>query len=140
LKAIFSNIKREFLGSTKPLLLSILLLVSISCAFLFAEGLNIVPFYIIGGLIGILILYYCIAQPYIGFLIVTVISFFTALPDRLLRIELPVSTGLEVLMLILFIGSHLTPKKKVNQSSFYRSPISFFSSALSHSLPAFYAY
>jgi putative inorganic carbon (hco3(-)) transporter len=125
LKAILGNIRKDFLGGTKPLMLSVLLLVSVGCAFLFAAGLNKIPLFIIGGLIGIIILYYCLVHPYIGFFIVTTISYFTAFPDRLLRIEIPISTGIEVLMLALFIGSHLFARKKIDQGNFYKSGISF---------------
>lgn len=107
------------------MLLIILLLVSVGCAALFAAGFNKIPLFIIGGLIGLIILYYCLVHPYVGFFIVTTISFFTAYPERILRTEIPISTGIEILMLALFLGSHLFIRKKIDQSNFYKSAISF---------------
>src|SRR5688572_26934531 len=93
------------------------------CAFLLAAGFTKVPIFITGGLIGIIILYYCLAQPLIGFFIVTFISFFIAYPERLLKMQVPLSTGIEVLVLILFIGSY-TMIRRPGSSEFYKTPVS----------------
>lgn len=113
------------LNGIKPLMLSVLLLASLGSAFLFAEGFNKIPLFIIAGLISLIILYYCLVHPYIGFYIVTTISYFTAYPERILKTSLPISTGIEILMVLLFIGSHLFIRKKIDQSNFYKSAITF---------------
>jgi hypothetical protein len=75
------------------------------CAFLLAMGFIVIPVFIIGGLIGILVVYYCLSQPLLGFYLVTIISYFVAYPDRLLRMSVPLSTGIEVLVLLLFLAT-----------------------------------
>jgi hypothetical protein len=94
-----------------------------ACAYMAAFGFTKVPLFIVGGLIGILIIYYCFTQPIIGFFIVTTISFFTAYPERLLRVSIPISTGIEVLVLLLFLGSY-TYKIKTQQSNLLKTPVS----------------
>lgn len=121
---MFERIRKELIGGTRPLLLALLLLLSVGCALLLVMGLTKVPLFIIGGLIGLLIVYYCLVHPLIGFYIVTAISYFTAYPERILRMSIPITTGIEVLMLLLLIGSHLFLKKKIDQNDFFKTPVS----------------
>ena len=123
--AAFNHIKRgvgRFLGN-KIVLYAVLAALSLLCGFLLASGLITVPIFIIGGLIGILVIYYCLTRPMIGFFIVTIISFFVAYPERLLRMQIPLSTGIEVLVLLLFLASS-GMQHKPGSGNFYRTPVS----------------
>ena len=123
--AVTGNIRKVLwkILSNKPVVFILLLLVSMGCAFLLASGLTKVPLIIVGALIGIIILYYCLVHPLIGFYIVTFISFFVAYPERMLKMQVPLSTGIEVLVLILFIGSY-TMIRRPGSSDFYKTPVS----------------
>jgi putative inorganic carbon (HCO3(-)) transporter len=92
------------ISSKLALYFGITLLVTVSTMFA-VMGMPIIPLFILGGLIGVLIVYYCLTQPLIGFYIVTIISFFTAYPERLLKVSLPLTTGIEVLVLLIFLGT-----------------------------------
>ena len=107
----------------KTTLIIALSMFCVGIASLLALGFTKVPLFIIGGLVGIIIIYYCLAKPVLGFHIVTVVAFFVAYPDRLLRIQVPLSTGVEVLVLLLFIGTYLS-KTKSGQNSFFKTPVS----------------
>ena len=73
-----------------------------------------------------LIVYYCLAHALWGFYIVTVLAFLVAYPSRMLKVDIPMSTGIEVLVLILFMGSYVLKKRNVEkQTAFYKTPISF---------------
>jgi putative inorganic carbon (hco3(-)) transporter len=106
-----------------PLKFLILLAIAVGCAVLLVNGFTKVPLFIIGGLVGVLVVYYCLTKPLIGFYIVTVLGYFIAYPERLLRISVPLSTGIEVLVLLLFIGSYASKTKK-GPGTFYKTPVS----------------
>ncbi len=92
----------------------ILLLISLAlgagyCAFI---GMFYIPVIIGFGIIGLVIVYYCIFQPLIGFYITTFVAFFAFYPGRLLNKAIPLSTGVEVLTLLLFIGTLIYSKRQ----------------------------
>lgn len=61
-------------------------------------------------LAGIIIVAICLNYPLIGFYIIISISCFAFFPERLLGVSLPVSTGIELLVFIVFIGIFLERK------------------------------
>ena len=73
--------------------------------------------------IGALITFLCIRKPLNGLYVFIVISVFAFYPSRILGKDLPINTGLEVLLLCLLIGTLFhTRNEKV--SSFLKTPIS----------------
>lgn len=113
-------LKQQF---SKQALSAAFAVVAIGSALCAAAGFAMLPFFAAAALAGIAIVYICFTQPRIGFYIITVISFFTALPDRLLRLPLPISTGIEVLVFIVFLGSFAVRKKEA-PSNLIRTPAS----------------
>lgn len=81
-----------------------------------------VPFAILSILCLVAILGICITKPLLGFYIITSLAFLTALPGRLLKTNIPVSTLLEFLVFFLCISAYSKSKIKT-KSQFYRSPI-----------------
>lgn len=78
---------------------------AIAVAVLAYIGLPLIVGAVIAGLIGIIIIYYCLFKPYTGYYIVTLIAFFAFWPNHLLNRELPLSTLVEVLLWFLFLGA-----------------------------------
>ena len=95
-----------------PLGITLLLLTAIVSGFLAAKGFYIIPFGIGAILIGIIILYYCIFKPLIGFYLVTLAAFFYFFAMRLIGQVLPFSTGVELLIFFVFLGTLLWRKPK----------------------------
>lgn len=62
-------------------------------------------------LIGMVIIYFCLFKPIIGFYIVCTFSFFVFYPNHLLgRDILPLNTVLEILLLFVFLGTQISRK------------------------------
>lgn len=54
---------------------------------------------------GIIIVFFCLTRPLVGFYITIGIAFMAFYPGRVIGRDLPISTGLEVLFVLLFIGT-----------------------------------
>ena len=89
----------------------ILALVAIVGGFLGANDLFFVPIALGGLLAGIVVIYFCLFKPLIGFYIMTFGAFFVFYPNHLIgRDVLPLSTALEIVILFLFIGTYISKK------------------------------
>ncbi|PWT97811.1 MAG: hypothetical protein C5B52_13275 [Bacteroidetes bacterium] len=84
-----------------------------------------VNFAIIGAFGGAIVLGICLMQPLLGFYITIFASFFVFLPTRM-GINVPLSTGVEILVLVTFIGVYFSRSKIEldNYASFLKSPVS----------------
>ena len=102
---------------TSPWSIAVLILVAIGAGFLAANDLFLVPFIIAGALFGITILYYVFFKPLIGYYIITFISFFIFFPSHLVGRDLPGSTGIELLIFFLFLGTFLSVKTNAEKKS-----------------------
>jgi len=75
------------------------------------SDLVIIPFVLIGVLVGIILLYYCIVKPLTGFYMMTTIAFLAFYPSHILGLDFPISTGVEAMVLFLYIGTYVYTKK-----------------------------
>lgn len=74
-------------------------------------------------LAGILIVTICLNYPLVGFYVIISISCFVFLPERLLGVSLPISTGIELLVFLILIGIILQRKNVPSDNrAFLRSP------------------
>ncbi len=90
-----------------------MVLFSLACGFLAARDIKYtaLPFVLGFGMIGAVILYYCIFKPLTGFYLVTTLAFFAFYPNHLLNQDLPLSTAVDILVLFVFLGTFLNSKK-----------------------------
>ena len=80
---------------------------------------------LIGILAGAIIFLSCIISPLSGFYITAFISLFAFLPERLLGTYVPVSVGIEFLILAVYLGLLLKNRKSaINNLEFYKAPSS----------------
>jgi hypothetical protein len=119
------EIRTEFSssGGIKKALLILLPLIALVTAMLVVSGNMMAPMLLATALFGLIVVYYCLVRPVAGFYLVTAISFMVAYPERVLGKEVPVSTAIEMLILLLFIGA-FSIKKEISEKHFYRTPVS----------------
>lgn len=89
-------------------------LFAIACGYLASKDkiiYSVFPIILGCGLIGLVVLYYCIFKPLIGFYLVTTLAFFAFYPNHLLNQDIPLSTAVDILMLFVFLGTFLNAKK-----------------------------
>ena len=105
---------------------SILVLLSIALSYLLTQkDFFLIPFILIAALLGILIVYCCLFRPLTGFYIVTTLAFLAFTPDHLLGVELPLSTGVELLLLFVFIGCFIFVKATApTNKGLFTTPVS----------------
>ena len=89
--------------------------ISLTAGFLAYNGLSLLVFAVAGALAGIIILYYCLFKPLTGYYLVTLLAFFAFYPNHLLNKDLPLSTLVELLLWIVFLGSF---REKRNMDSY----------------------
>ncbi len=108
-----------------PLGWSILILLALAFALTSANKLFIINFLVIAGIGGTIVAAICILQPLTGFYLTVLFSCFAFYPQRL-GITVPVNTGIEVLILLNFIGAYFKRSKDpLNEYvSFIRTPVS----------------
>ncbi len=94
--------ERSLMSVWGKIFLALLAVVVGICSFL---GLYIIPLALVVLLAGCIIGYYCLFKPYIGFYILTFIAFFAFYPNHILNRDIPLSTAVEILVWIVFIGS-----------------------------------
>lgn len=101
-------IQKKFIS---PWGIPILLMVAVAGGFFAANDLFFVPFAIGALLIGIVVIYFCLFSPLVGFYIVSIAGIFVFYPNHLLGKELlPLSTALEILILFLFLGTFISKR------------------------------
>ncbi len=100
---------------TWPVILGILVLLAIGAGFLAANGMALITFGTIGVLFGTLLAHRCLVDPIKGYYLLIFIAFFAEYPGRLLNKPLPIATFVEVLVLVLFIGTYWQASKDENQ-------------------------
>lgn len=99
-----------------PLGLIILGLISVGAGVLAYLELPIVTFGLTGALAGLIIFYYCLFRPLTGYYLVTLLAFFAFYPNHILNRELPLSTLVEVLLWVVFLGSYIQKKDKTERN------------------------
>lgn len=103
-------IQKKFIS---PWGIPVLILFACGGGILAANDLFFVPLAFAALLIGIVLIYYCLFQPLIGFYIVNFASFFLFFPNHLLgRDLLPLSSGLELMIFFLFIGTYISKRSE----------------------------
>lgn len=119
-------IRREVFqkNMSSPWSIIFMAMVAIGNAFLIFKGYYLVPIFLIAGIIGAIIFYYCFFKPYTGFYIVTFIAFFAFYPSHLLNKDIPLSTLVEVLIWVIFLGSMRQKTSETAQNKLFRSPVS----------------
>jgi putative inorganic carbon (HCO3(-)) transporter len=80
---------------------------------------------VIGVLAGILIFLTCIISPLTGFYLTSFISMFAFYPQRILMTFIPISVGIEFLILGVYLGLLIKNRKSsINNMRFYQAPSS----------------
>lgn len=121
-------LKKEILQKklSSPWGIGLLIFVGLACGYLAANDLFFIPVVIAGALIGVSIVYFCLFKPLIGYYILNTLAFMAFYPNHLLGQDLlPLSTGVELLTLFVFLGTLLTSKKEHdNKNTLYKTAIS----------------
>ena len=116
-----SWVKKELIQKklSSPWGIWILVVIALAGGFLAANDLFFVPIALGGLLAGLVVVYFCLFKPLIGFYIMTFGAFFVFYPNHLLGQDLlPLSTALEIVILFLFLGTYISKKSAdVQQSS-----------------------
>ena len=108
-----------------PVILGTMVLLALGAGFLAANGKALLTFGLVGVLFCGLAVYKCLMDPVRGYYLLLLIAFFAVYPGRLLNRALPITTFVEVLVLILFIGTYWHGKKDKNQKgNLLKYPIS----------------
>ncbi len=95
-----------FLGNLNSIPAKIILgILAVVSGYLAYKGLSILIFAFAGALAGIILLYYCFFKPLTGYYLVTLIAFFAFYPNHLLNKDIPISTVVEFLLWVVFLGS-----------------------------------
>lgn len=90
--------------------IALLALFAIAAGYLAANNLYLIPFALGIVLIAVTIVYYCLFKPYTSYYVISVIGIFIFYPDHLLVMDLPLSSGLELLIIFLFLGTFISVK------------------------------
>lgn len=98
-----------------PLGLILLGLLSLMTGFLVASGKVVPVVFLIGGMVGAMMIYCCLFRPVMGYYMTTLVAYFAFYPTHLTHKELPLSTFMEVLILFLFLGTMLFTKSDENR-------------------------
>ena len=109
-----SNLKAFFLKYSWVLIAAVLLLLAVITGFLIANDKLPIVLGLIGGLCSIFILHQCLVYPLRGYYLLIILAFFAAYPNRLLNKELPIATLIDLLVLILFLGTLWSSKRDDN--------------------------
>lgn len=102
-------------GLSRPVIICLLVMLAIVSGFLAANGMALVTFGIVGVLFSLLVVHKCLLDPIGGYYLLLIIAFFAEYPGRLLNKALPITTFVEVLVLLLFIGTYWQAGKDKNQ-------------------------
>ncbi len=121
--ASIRNDSKEAIGGFKwlpgrlnqPVTIGLLVLLAVGAGFLAANGKALITFAVIALLFSTLVVHRCIMDPIRGYYLLIFIAFFSEYPGRLLGKQLPVSTILEALVLVLFIGTYWNARNDENQ-------------------------
>ena len=98
----------------------IIIIVSLSflaviTGYLIVDGKIAIVAMMIGALGGIFIVQQCLVHPLKGYYFLILIAFFASYPNRILDRDLPIATLIDLLVLILFLGTLWAGKKDLNQ-------------------------
>lgn len=99
-----------------------LLIFALLSAFLVTSGQNIVMLTIIASIVAVALIVTCVIQPLAGFYLTTIVSFLAFTPGRILNAQIPVSTGVEILVLLIFLG--ISWEKRHSTTRLWSTPIS----------------
>lgn len=89
-------------------------IIAVFFGYLASANMAVISFGILGLLIVALIINLCVFKPIIGYYIVILLACFANYPSRILHVDLPVSTFIEVLVVFLFIGVMWAGKSDLN--------------------------
>ena len=98
-----------------PLILGTLVLLALGAGFLAATGKALITFGVVGALFCGLVVFKCFFDPVRGYYLLIFCGFFSEYPGRLLNKALPLTTFVELLVLVLFIGTYWHAKNDQNQ-------------------------
>lgn len=108
-----------------PVTIVILVILALGAGYLAATGKAVITFGVIGVLFGLLVVHRSLMDPIRGYYLLIIIAFFSEMPGRLLNKPLPISTFVEALVLVLFIGTYWQSGKDENQKgNLLKYPIS----------------
>lgn len=99
-----------------------LLIFALLSAFLVSVGQNTIMLTIVASFVAIVLIVTCLIQPLAGFYLTTIVSFLAFTPGRILNSQIPVSTGIEILVLLIFLG--VSWEKRHSKTRLWSTPIS----------------
>jgi hypothetical protein len=106
-------------------MIATLVVLALGAGFLAATGKALITFGLVGVLFCALVVYKCFMDPVRGYYLLIFFGFFSEYPGRLLNKALPLTTFVELLVLVLFIGTYWHAKNDENQKgSLLKYPIS----------------
>ncbi len=114
-KESFSGFKWLISRLGLPVTIGVLVLLALGAGFLAANGMALITFGAVAVLFGALVVHRCLMDPISGYYLLVFIAFFSEYPGRLLNKPLPMTTLVEVLVLVLFIGTYWQARKDENQ-------------------------
>jgi hypothetical protein len=99
-----------------------LLIFALLSAVLVASGQNNILLTIVAAFIAIVLIVTCLVHPLAGFYLTTIVSFLAFTPGRILNAQIPISTGVEILILLVFLG--VSWEKRNSKTRLWSTPIS----------------
>jgi putative inorganic carbon (hco3(-)) transporter len=116
-------IQKKFLS---PWGVLVLIAIAISSGILATTSFFLIPIVLGLFLAGIVVIYLCLFKPLTGFYIVNLAGFFVFYPNHIIGQDvLPLNSGLELLILILFIGTLISQKSgKIEQPGLPKTGVS----------------
>jgi hypothetical protein len=103
----------------------ILLLALVACFFVYvlSKGDIVTPILLLIGLIGIVVAYGVIAHPKFGITVLFLVGYLLFLPGKLINIDFPIGTLLDLLQYLLIIGFFFRQKTE-NSWKMFKDPVS----------------
>jgi hypothetical protein len=113
-------IQKKFMS---PWGIPILLLMAVTGGYFAANDLFFVPIAFGFVFIGLVVLYFCLFKPLVGFYVLSAFSVFLFYPDHLIgRKMLPLNSVMEILILFLFLGTLISKQyRQSNHTSLFKT-------------------
>src|SRR5438105_6367818 len=109
-------------NSNRFLFLGFLAVMALAAGILAAANLSVVVFGIGIGLLAVIMVAVCIVNPLMGFYLTMVLAFLAFHPGRLLDRQIPISTAIEVFILLVFLGASW--EKRHVKTNLWGAPVS----------------
>jgi putative inorganic carbon (HCO3(-)) transporter len=99
-------------------------ILAVAAGILAVQNNSIIILIIAVVLIGVTVAAACLLEPLIGFYITTVAAFLAFHPGRFLDRAIPISTGIEVLVLLVYLGANWKKRGLKKENTLWHAPVS----------------